>query len=170
MYILSRNGRKWHAQYGYPFTRSKCNRTVPNRTVRHGTVRFCACSHGNFKRAVPYRTVPCSARFHVLCERSIVNQGELHLQNKQLMGRARVIKPPKTLNPLLDITYRLTHGFRRYVYREYTRGAYQYHTMAESEGSIDKHRGYFPVCLLKPWVNLFVVRATPIGLPSCFAS
>ena len=38
------------------------------------------------------------------------------------------------------------------------------------EGGIDNHRGYFPVCLLKPWVNLFVARATPIRLPSCFAS
>ena len=40
------------------------------------------------------------------------------------------------------------------------------------EGGIDKHRGYFPVCLLKPWVNqhVFVARATQIGLPSCFAS
>ena len=146
------------------------NVTEPYRTEPCGTVRYGSALVHTAILSVPYRTVPCSARFHVLCERSIVNQGEPHLQNKQLMGRARVIKPPKTLNPLLDITYRLTHGFRRYVYREYTRGAYQYHTMAESEGSIDKHRGYFPVCLLKPWVNLFVVRATPIGLPSCFAS
>ena len=50
-------------------------RTEPCGTARHGTVRFCACSHGNFKRTVPYRTVlstvPYSARFHVPCERSI---------------------------------------------------------------------------------------------------
>ena len=27
---------------------------------------------------------------------------------------------------------------------------------AEIEGGSDKHRGYFPVYLLNPWVNLFV--------------
>ena len=70
---------------------------------------------------------------------------------------------------LVQAMYRLIHGFRRYT-GNIPEVAYQYRTRAEPESSIDKHRGYFPVCLLKPWVNLFVARATPIGLPSCFAS
>ena len=60
------------------------------------------------------------------------------------------------------VLYSLTHGFRRY-----TGNIPEVHIntalgRAEPEGGIDRHRGYFPVCLLKPWVNLFVARATSI--------
>ena len=100
-----------HAQYGYPFTWRKCNRTAPYRTMQHGcynragTVRFCACSHGNFNRAVPYRTVPyrtvlyrtvpCRARFNVSCERSISYQGisMARLSQGNTKGSKKNLKP-----------------------------------------------------------------------------
>ena len=55
--------------------------------------------------------------------------------------------------------YRLTHGFRRYT------GNIPEVLITTARGRSpravysDKHRGYFPVYLLKPWVNLFVARA-----------
>ena len=50
--------------------------------------------------------------------------------------------------------YRLNHGYRKYT----GNGAYRYRTKAEPEGGSDKHRGYSPVYLLKPWFNQFVAR------------
>ena len=38
------------------------------------------------------------------------------------------------------------------------------------EGGSDKHRGNFPLYRLKPCVNLFVARETPMKSLSCFAS
>ena len=43
-------------------------------------------------------------------------------------------------------------------------GIYPRCLLIPHEGGIEQHRGYFPVCLLKPWVNLFVARATPIAV------
>ena len=47
---------------------------------------------------------------------------------------------------------------------DYTRGAYHYCTKA-----VVISTECFPVYFLKPSVNQFVARPTPIGLPRCFA-
>ena len=67
----------------------------------------------------------------------------------------------------LNIKYRLTHGFRRY------RGNIPEVLITTARGRIggsDKHRGNFPLYRLKPCVNLFVARETPMKSLSCFAS
>ena len=38
----------------------------------------------------------------------------------------------------------------------YTRCAYEYRTRVQPEGGTHKYRRYFPVYLIKPWVNQFV--------------
>ena len=66
------------------------------------------------------------------------------------------VTPPCPLYEIFSVTtcshihtykvykYRLTHGFRRYIYREYTRGAYEYHMRVMGQ----------PICSLRTIVRL----------------
>ena len=57
----------------------------------------------------------------------------------------------------LQVTYMLTHGFRRHT-GDIPEVLITYCTRAQPKGGTDKRRGYFPICLIKPWVNQFVAK------------
>ena len=54
--------------------------------------------------------------------------------------------------------YKLTHDFRRHAGNIPELRGHSIHTLSLYTVCTDKHRGYFPVCLIKPWVNQFVAR------------